>query len=219
MEPPRARIAATLVIGLGWLVFALLYLAFYTGGFSFFQNIAILLVSLVVVVALLGLMWVGYGLKQARMEHPHGESFEPEIPSSGKAVATIIIGSGWLVFVLLFLAFCTGDFSFFQNVAILLVSVVAVTAVLGLLWVRWGLRQTRAAGIQMPIWRSVATVIAFLVWLVLVLYFLAFYTGGFSFFQNIAILLVSIIVLAGVMASLWVGWSFRQAERLERRKK
>jgi hypothetical protein len=57
-----SRVAATIVVGVGWLVFILLWLAFYAGDFDFWQNIAVLLASVIVAIGITGVMWVKWAL-------------------------------------------------------------------------------------------------------------------------------------------------------------
>ena len=67
MPPGLApRVAVTIVVGIGWLIFLILFLAFYAGGFNIWQNVAIMFVSVLVVGAILGPMWAYWGMKTGR---------------------------------------------------------------------------------------------------------------------------------------------------------
>ena len=68
MASPAARGIATAVIGVVWLIFVIVYMVFYADslGFTFFQNIAVLLSSVLVVGAVISIMWISFGLKQAK---------------------------------------------------------------------------------------------------------------------------------------------------------
>ncbi|NIP67256.1 hypothetical protein GWN63_04355 [Candidatus Bathyarchaeota archaeon] len=60
--------------------------------------------------------------------------------SLGSRVAgTILVAVGWLAFILLFFAFLTGNFNFWQNLAIILVSILVSVGVVTALWVKWAL--------------------------------------------------------------------------------
>jgi len=63
--PPggTARIAVSIVTCVGWLIFLILFLGFYADGFSIYQNLAIILASLLVVGAILGPIWAHWGIK------------------------------------------------------------------------------------------------------------------------------------------------------------
>ena len=60
------RTAASIVIVFGWLVFILLFAAFWAYQFSLFQNIMIFFASIVAALGILGAMWASYGLRFAR---------------------------------------------------------------------------------------------------------------------------------------------------------
>ena len=62
----RRRILASIAGGVAWISFTLLYVAFWAHGFSVWQSLAIVLVSLVVLVGLLAGAWVSYGLSFLR---------------------------------------------------------------------------------------------------------------------------------------------------------
>jgi len=63
--PPglASRVAVSIVVGVAWLVFLIIFLAFYANNFNVYQNIAIFLASVLVVGAILGPMWVYWGIK------------------------------------------------------------------------------------------------------------------------------------------------------------
>lgn len=57
------RVSGTVIVGFGWLVFILLWLAFYAGSFDFWQNLAIFLVSIIIASGLVAVMWIQWALK------------------------------------------------------------------------------------------------------------------------------------------------------------
>ena len=68
MEEPgmRWRVSLSIIMGVGWLVFLILWLAFYASDFTAYQNIAIVLASLLIVGAVLGAAWASWGMKHGR---------------------------------------------------------------------------------------------------------------------------------------------------------
>lgn len=62
---PFIPIVVTLVIGIFWAIFILLHVLFWASNFDLFQNIVIILVSLVLVACADGLMWVFWVFKRA----------------------------------------------------------------------------------------------------------------------------------------------------------
>jgi len=62
-QPPFSRIAGTIIIGVCWLAFIVLYLAFFAGNFNFWQKIAIFIASGAIVAGIISVMWVKWALK------------------------------------------------------------------------------------------------------------------------------------------------------------
>ncbi|MCP8304436.1 MAG: hypothetical protein H3Z50_03070 [archaeon] len=66
-EPnPFIPIVISILAGIGWAIFILLYTVFWSTDFTLFQNIIIILVSLVVVGGLIGLMWVVWSFRAGK---------------------------------------------------------------------------------------------------------------------------------------------------------
>ncbi len=64
-NPPglALRVAISIIVFFGLLIFAIIYVAFFASTFSLFQQIAIILVALLVATAILGVMWASWGIK------------------------------------------------------------------------------------------------------------------------------------------------------------
>jgi hypothetical protein len=67
MRGMRVRVAASILLGVGWLSFVLLYAGFWVDGYSLFQSIVIVLVSMLVLAGIMGAMWASWGMRFARM--------------------------------------------------------------------------------------------------------------------------------------------------------
>ena len=63
MSGMRMRVGMSIVLGIGWLIFILLYAGFWSGDFSLFQSIVILIVSFLVLGGVLGAMWASWGMR------------------------------------------------------------------------------------------------------------------------------------------------------------
>ena len=48
-----------------WLSFTLLYVAFWATGFTLFQSVVVILVSLIVLAGVMGAAWSSYGMRHA----------------------------------------------------------------------------------------------------------------------------------------------------------
>lgn len=62
----RRRLYATVALLVGGLCWVILYLAFFAGRFPWYQNLAIVLVSFLVVPAAVVVMWLSWGWTVAR---------------------------------------------------------------------------------------------------------------------------------------------------------
>jgi len=58
-----SRIAGTVIVGVCWVVFALLWFPFFAGNFDFWQNSAIFLVSIIIAIGALAVIWIKWALK------------------------------------------------------------------------------------------------------------------------------------------------------------
>jgi len=62
----RTAIVGTVLGSTAWLSFTLLYLGFWAHGFSWLQNLVVILTSLVLLFGIIVAFWVSYGLGHAR---------------------------------------------------------------------------------------------------------------------------------------------------------
>ena len=65
----RARIIGTVALLVGGLAWIVLYLAFLAGHFAWYQNFAVVLVSLIAVPTIVVAIWVSWGLSMGRRFH------------------------------------------------------------------------------------------------------------------------------------------------------
>jgi hypothetical protein len=63
MSSLTSRIIGTLLIGIGWLVFIVLYLAFFANNFDFWQKLAIFVASGAIVIGIVSIMWIKWAVK------------------------------------------------------------------------------------------------------------------------------------------------------------
>ena len=61
---PFFPIVVTLVVGICWALLMILYVLFWASDFNWLQNIAVILLSLVVMGCSVGLMWVHWVFKR-----------------------------------------------------------------------------------------------------------------------------------------------------------
>ena len=63
MSSLKSKIIGTLLLGIGWFVFIVLYLAFFAGGFDFWQKLAIFVSSAAIVIGIVAIMWIRWAVK------------------------------------------------------------------------------------------------------------------------------------------------------------
>lgn len=57
------RISLSIIAGVSWLIFLIVWLFFYASGFNIYQNIAIFIVSLLAVGGVMGASWAPWGMR------------------------------------------------------------------------------------------------------------------------------------------------------------
>lgn len=71
METPGFawRVSLSIIVVFGWFIFLILWLLFYAGGFNVYQNLAVILVSILVGIAILAASWTSWGIKYGYKYH------------------------------------------------------------------------------------------------------------------------------------------------------
>jgi hypothetical protein len=136
------RIAATIMLGVIWLSFLILWLIFWAGDFDVYQNLAIVFVSIIVVIGLLGAMWASWGLRYARKYEGKNIEWKQQWHRwfGWRGIASGIIWIGWIVWLIVWLFFYAGNYNFYQNLAIFIVSLLAAGGISGVIWGTLGRR-------------------------------------------------------------------------------
>ncbi|MBU0684881.1 MAG: hypothetical protein ABIE25_03830 [Thermoplasmatota archaeon] len=133
--------------------------------------------------------------------------------------ASILIVIGWVSVLILWLFFYAGDFDIFQNLAIVIVSVLVSVGVLGAMWAPWGMRMATRAGVAQPmqfgrpILMTVISIASGIGWLVFLIIWLFFYAGDYNGYQNLAVFILSLLVVGIVNGGGWALWSMLKRRR------
>ncbi len=61
-----SKVVVSIIVFFSLLIFAIIYVAFFASSFSLFQQIAVILIALLVATAILGVMWVSWGMKYGK---------------------------------------------------------------------------------------------------------------------------------------------------------
>ncbi len=139
----------------------------------------------------------------------------PEMKGLGWRVSlSILVGVAWLVFLVLWLFFYAKNYSWEKNFAIFLSSILVIVALLGIPWTVWGLRQRspretlmwKTPGFQ---WRVYTSVILLLGVFLFLIYWFWFLATPYDVYQNIAIFIVSILIMGGLLGAMWAPWGIK----------
>jgi len=60
-------------------------------------------------------------------------------------MASILGGTAWIIFFLLFVAFIPAGFTLFQSIVVIVASILAIGAIIGAMWASYGMRHPEIA--------------------------------------------------------------------------
>lgn len=125
---PSWKVALGALMGLGWAVFLYIWFSSYAAGYTPFENVVIFFVLAAVM-----------GVFQSVVYAP----WRAEIQEQGmgwRVAVSAVMGVGWLVFVIIWFFFLSAGFTAYQNIAIVLISILILGAVMGVTWAPWAIK-------------------------------------------------------------------------------
>lgn len=125
-----------------------------------------------------------------------------------RSAATTLSGVLWLSFIIIWLFFYAGDYSVWENLGIVLLSLVVLVAANAVFWVSFGLRMAKG-NVDMPRWRIFATIVLVAGAIAFTIVWLIVYADGYNVYQNLAVLLVSLLLSGGLCSAIWMGYDHR----------
>jgi hypothetical protein len=120
---------------------------------------------------------------------------------------SIITAVGWLSFIVIWLFFYADSYKTFQNIGIVILSLVVFIGVNGAVWGTWAMRMAPKDAMGPYRLRAIASFVSGAAWVALLLVWLLNYADSYSIYQNIAVLFVSVLVLGGINGVLWNKYS------------
>ena len=138
-----------------------------------------------------------------------------------KVSLSIIVGVAWLVFIILWFFFFAGNYNWEKNVAIFLSSILFIVIVMGAPWTIWSIKcrtkeekeMWNVKGFKARVWLSIIIAFAIILFLIYWFWFLA---EPYNVYQNIAILIVSLLIVGGVMGAAWAPWGIKHGKEFEK---
>jgi len=173
---------ASLISFIAWVGFTIIWLFFFAGGYSIFENIAVVFIALLVIGALNAILWI-----------PTAEGRRPK--------ASAISGIAWMVFLIVWIIFFALQFGFYENIGIAIASLLVVGAVNMLLWVP---RHGESGGARISGIGAIGWLIFIVLWLPFANNFSAT-IYAINFYQSAAIVLASILLMLMIVIGPWWG--------------
>lgn len=130
-------------------------------------------------------------------------------------------GIGWLIFVILFLAFYSKGYKTNEIIALILMSLLIIAILLGGLWAFWSLQMMSKKDWEMFKikgfrWRIIVTIISILALLIILIYGFWYLWTDFGFWQYVAIILVIVLICGGVLGAIWASWGYKYKDEMEK---
>jgi hypothetical protein len=129
---------------------------------------------------------------------------------------SILVGVGWLVFLVLWLFFYAENYVWEKNVAIFLMSLLLLTGILGVPWAYWALKKQTSVekemwklkGFRWRVWVSVLVMLFVILFLI---YWFWAVAEPYDFYQNLAIFIVTFLIAGGLLAAMWAPWGIKHS--------
>jgi hypothetical protein len=132
-----------------------------------------------------------------------------------RTVFSVAVGLVWLVWLLLWWAFWSDDYTIAQKFAVSIISILVAGGLAGAVWIPFSMRygddkdQWKVPGFA---WRVVVSMTIFIALAVFVVYMLFFPWSDFNWCKSIVIIIVVLIVGAAMMTPIWIRWGQRKVE-------
>ena len=130
------KVSLSILVGVGWLVFLVVWLFFYAKKYAWEQNVAIFLMSLLILIGFLGVPWAYWALKK----QTSGEKEMWKIKGfRWRVMVSIIVALGVIIFLIYWFWALAEPYDVYQNLAIFIVSFLIAGGILGAMWAPWGM--------------------------------------------------------------------------------
>jgi len=176
------RTILSITTGFGWLIFLVIWLFFYASGHTVYQNLGVILASIIVLSAINSSVWSFLGRRK-----------------SLKSLISTLTGLVLGIFLVIWLFYYASDYTLLRNFGVFFLSLLLIAAVNSLIWI------PKRSSIG---WRAAVSAVSGLGWIIFLVYWLLVGSAYYNLYQNFAIFIVSILVLASVNVITWLSWVF-----------
>jgi len=133
---------------------------------------------------------------------------------------SVITSVGWLIFLILWLAFYASSYTIYQNIAIVIASTIILFFLIGGVWMLWVFRMMSQQQCDMvkdsPIrWRVIISILLPILSLIFLVYWFFLQADSFNIYQNVAVFFVTFLIMGGILGAIWSHWktSFPDMEK------
>jgi hypothetical protein len=192
-------VALQSVVGLITLVFAFYWLYFYADSTNLYTNIAILIIPIAVyeVAARVGRRW-------RKVE---------ELRTSVWA-AGLIIGLIWSGALFIWFYYYAAGYNLTENFGVFALTGIMLGCLQAVIRAPWRQFKSLEPGYG---WRAALSVVMGFAWVAFFILWFALLGAGYSAYQTIAVVLISVLVLIAVLGAAWAPWGIRQAQKAKKK--
>jgi hypothetical protein len=124
------RSRATGIVGIGWVAFLITWLFLFASEFDIYQNIVIVVLSLIVGIAIVCTIWMSAMKGMGSFK----DEFSGVKGLGWRMLFSMIVMAASLVFFLVWFYFFAADFSGYQNLGIFIVQILVTFGILAVTW-------------------------------------------------------------------------------------
>jgi len=213
------RMTLTIILGVAWLAFLIIWLFFFAGDYNVYQNIGIVILSVLILVGILGASWasmISVGMKYASekdREMWNMKGFKSRI------VFSIVVAFAAIITLVVWFFFFAGDYNVYQNIGMFIVIILVLFGILAAAWVsigmkyaskedreKWGMKGFKSRTV-------VSCIVGFAAMVFLLVWFFAF-AADYNIYQNIAIIIVILLITGGIYGATWAPWGKKYGQKI-----
>lgn len=131
------RVSGSILVAVGWLVFLLVWLFFYAREFAWEKNVAIFLLSLLVLVLILGVPWGYWAYKKQTTKE---KDMWKQKGFRWRFWVSIIVALAFILFLIYWFWTYAEPYDIYQNLAIFIITLLIAGGLVAAMWVPWGMK-------------------------------------------------------------------------------
>jgi hypothetical protein len=119
---------------------------------------------------------------------------------------SILTAVAWMAFIIAWLFFLAGDYSIWENLGLVILSLAILVGVNAAVWVPFGMRYAPPGEMRkMGAMRGLASAVIGVSVCIFLIYWLLTWADDYTVYQNLAVLLIALVIGGGVNAAIWTG--------------